>query len=196
VNGGNNQQARVGLTVPIAPSALVRDQFLNPVSGATVTFSATAGGGSVTGATPTTLASGVATVGSWTLQATGTESAGGLLPNTLNAAVAGGGSVNFSGSAFYSWAVHVAPILSTGGPCQACHSVVFTQVNTVGVNATLGACAGQQRIVANNELGGVLYRKAANAAPCGGVMPPSTTGLSAAQLKIVRAWIRNAAQNN
>jgi hypothetical protein len=42
----------------------------------------------------------------------------------------------------------------------------------------------------------MLYNKAANAAGCGGVMPPSTTGLGAASLKILRAWINNGALNN
>jgi len=42
----------------------------------------------------------------------------------------------------------------------------------------------------------MLYNKAANAAPCGGVMPPSSTGLSAPNLKILRAWINNGALNN
>src|SRR5439155_7392950 len=40
-----------------------------PVAGVQVTFSVTAGGGSITGATQVTDANGVATVGTWTLGA-------------------------------------------------------------------------------------------------------------------------------
>ena len=42
-------------------------QFHGPMQGVTVTFTVTAGGGSVTGATTTTDAQGIATVGGWTL---------------------------------------------------------------------------------------------------------------------------------
>src|SRR5207302_3627296 len=52
--------------------------FANPVAGVSVTFAAGTGGGSITGASQTTNASGVAAVTSWTLGTT----AG---PNTLTA---------------------------------------------------------------------------------------------------------------
>jgi hypothetical protein len=53
--------------VPVPPSVVVRDQVGNPVPNTTVTFAVVGGGGSITGATQTTNAQGVATVGSWTL---------------------------------------------------------------------------------------------------------------------------------
>src|SRR5205823_713547 len=49
---------------------IVTDPFGNPVSGVSVTFAPGSGGGSVTGATQTTDASGIAAVGSWTLGTT------------------------------------------------------------------------------------------------------------------------------
>jgi len=52
------------------PSVLVKDANGNPVSGVPVTFTVTGGGGSVTGNHPTSGASGIATVGSWTLGTT------------------------------------------------------------------------------------------------------------------------------
>lgn len=79
---GNAQTATVNTAVAVAPSVLVHDQFNNPVPNVSVTFAPTAGSGSVTGGTTTTNASGIATVGSWTLGTT----AGG---NTLNVTVAG-----------------------------------------------------------------------------------------------------------
>jgi hypothetical protein len=69
VNAGNNQVAAPGATVPIAPSVLVTDSSNNPVAGTSVTFAVAGGGGSVTSPSTTTNASGIATVGSWTLGA-------------------------------------------------------------------------------------------------------------------------------
>ncbi len=68
----------------IPPAVKVTTAAGAAVPGVTVTFAVASGGGSVTGATPTTGADGVATVGSWTL--------GPLAePNTLTATVAGSG---------------------------------------------------------------------------------------------------------
>lgn len=66
-NGGNAQSATVNTPVAVPPSVIVRDQFNNPVPGTTVTFAVRSGGGSVTGGSQLTNASGIATVGSWTL---------------------------------------------------------------------------------------------------------------------------------
>ncbi|NDD64580.1 MAG: hypothetical protein EBZ36_11500 [Acidobacteria bacterium] len=67
INGGEGQVATVGAAVATAPSVIVRDSSNTPIAGVTVTFAVTTGGGRLTGATTTTNASGVATVGSWTL---------------------------------------------------------------------------------------------------------------------------------
>ena len=77
-NAGNGQSATVNTTVAVAPSVIVKDQFNNPVSGVSVTFAVVTGGGSVTGGAATTNASGIATVGSWTLGTTAGS-------NTMNA---------------------------------------------------------------------------------------------------------------
>lgn len=66
-SAGDTQTAPAGTMLPIAPAAQVTDQGGHPVAGVTVTFSVTAGGGSVAGATQVTNANGIATVGSWTL---------------------------------------------------------------------------------------------------------------------------------
>jgi adhesin/invasin len=67
VSAGNNQTATVATVLPINPSVVVRDNRGNPVPGATVTFLIGSGGGTVVGATVTTDAAGLATVGSWAL---------------------------------------------------------------------------------------------------------------------------------
>src|SRR5207249_6347801 len=64
--GGDGQAATVGQAVATAPSVKVIDGFGDPVANVGVAFSATSGG-TVTGAEQTTDASGVATVGGWTL---------------------------------------------------------------------------------------------------------------------------------
>ncbi len=90
VNGGNNQTATSGSAVATAPSVKATDANNNPVSGLSVTFAIASGGGSVSGGSATTDASGIATVGSWTLGTTAganslTVSASGYASTTVNA---------------------------------------------------------------------------------------------------------------
>jgi hypothetical protein len=56
-----------GAPVTELPSVLLSDSKGAPVAGAVVTFTVTSGGGTVTGGTATSNASGIATVGAWTL---------------------------------------------------------------------------------------------------------------------------------
>jgi len=79
---GNNQNAIAGQAVAIQPAVKVTSSTGYAISGVTVTFAVASGGGSVTGAMPSTGADGIATVGSWTL---------GLGANTLTATIAGSG---------------------------------------------------------------------------------------------------------
>lgn len=91
-SAGGGDTARVGTPVTTPPAVVVRNAAGTGLSGITVTFAVTAGGGAVTGATATTNASGVATVGSWTL---------GSSPgaNTLTATVQGLPPVTFTATA-------------------------------------------------------------------------------------------------
>ncbi|HEU0052706.1 MAG TPA: invasin domain 3-containing protein, partial [Longimicrobium sp.] len=66
-SAGDGQTATVNTAVPTAPAVLITDANGNPVSGVSVTFTPATGDGSVTGSPATTNASGIATVGSWTL---------------------------------------------------------------------------------------------------------------------------------
>lgn len=67
ISAGNGQTATAGSAVSVRPAVIVRDGANRPVPGLTVTFAVTAGGGSVSGATPSTDSAGIATVGGWTL---------------------------------------------------------------------------------------------------------------------------------
>src|SRR5205807_977383 len=69
-NSPTSQTAAAGTAVSSPPSVIVKDANGNPVAGVSVTFSPTVGSGTVTGGSQMTNASGVATVGSWTLSAT------------------------------------------------------------------------------------------------------------------------------
>jgi hypothetical protein len=64
---GDGQTTTVGSQVPVAPSVTVADVNGNAVADASVTFSVSAGGGSITGASVQTSSSGVAAPSSWTL---------------------------------------------------------------------------------------------------------------------------------
>src|SRR5205085_2371224 len=77
-NSPTSQSTTAGTAVGSPPSVIVKDANGNPVAQVAVTFAVAPGNGTITGASQTTSASGVATVGSWTLSTT----AG---PNTLTA---------------------------------------------------------------------------------------------------------------
>ncbi len=85
INDGNLQTATAGAPVATPPSVVVTDTATGtalPVAGATVTFTVTSGGGTITNPVVVTGADGIARVGSWTL-----GSPAGV--NTLTATTAG-----------------------------------------------------------------------------------------------------------
>jgi adhesin/invasin len=88
---GNNQVTAPGSSVVTKPSVKVTDTNGKPVADVRITFAVASGGGSISGETQRTNASGIATVGSWTLG----SSAG---TNTLTATAAGlsGSPVTFT----------------------------------------------------------------------------------------------------
>jgi hypothetical protein len=90
---GDNQLGVTGAVVITAPSVIVSNSGGQPVSGIAVNFAVATGGGTVTGATQTTGANGIATAGSWILG----PLAG---ANTLAVRAAGitGGPVTFTAS--------------------------------------------------------------------------------------------------
>src|SRR5206468_1389154 len=81
-NSATSQSATAGTAGRTAPTVVAKGANGQPVAQVAVTFAVAPGNGTITGASQTTNASGVATVGSWTLSAT----AG---PNTLTATSTG-----------------------------------------------------------------------------------------------------------
>ena len=104
INAGDNQSATVATTLPVNPSVIVRDAGNLPVAGVAVTFAVASGAGTITGAVATTNASGIATVGSWTLGALAGA-------NTLTATSAGlaGSPVTISATATAAVATATTP---------------------------------------------------------------------------------------
>lgn len=74
IHTGDGQTEGEGLPVPVRPAVKVSDADGNGSPGVAVAFAAISGGGSVTGATSTTDASGIAEVGSWALGPQGPQS--------------------------------------------------------------------------------------------------------------------------
>jgi Kelch motif protein/Big-like domain-containing protein len=130
---GDGQTAERGTNVAIRPAVRVTDQYGNPTSGITVTFTVTSGGGSVSGATPTPDASGIATVGSWTLGATPGA-------NTLAAAASGlsGSPVTFTAT-------------GTVGAVSAGQSTV--SANPASIHTSTGAVTSTIRVTARDAGG-------------------------------------------
>jgi adhesin/invasin len=106
-----NQQAPAGGNVSDPPGAIIRDQHGNGLSGVTVTFSVTAGGGSIAPTSAITGPTGFAVATSWTL-----GSAPGL--NTVAASVAGLPSVSFGATGVrVATSIHaVTPTTQQGVP--------------------------------------------------------------------------------
>ncbi len=80
-HAGNDQRAKAGEPVAVAPAIRVTNRSAAPVAGVEVVFSIGVGNGALAGSTATTGADGVAAAGRWTLGAVGA--------NTLIATVAG-----------------------------------------------------------------------------------------------------------
>ena len=150
--GGDGQTATAGSAVAVAPSVKVIDVNSNPVAGAVVTFSVLSGGGSVTGATATTSASGVATVGGWTLGTTAGT-------NQLAATSAGVTPVIFTATAIAGAASTVAinggsgQSAVAGSPVAIAPSVRVTDANgnaVSGVAVSFAVASGGGSITGGN----------------------------------------------
>jgi hypothetical protein len=106
-NSAITQSATVNTAVGAPPSVLVRDAGGSALAGVNVVFAVATGGGSLTGpATVATNASGIATVGGWTLG----QTAG---PNTMSATVTGVSPVVFTATGTAGAATSVAIISGT-----------------------------------------------------------------------------------
>jgi adhesin/invasin len=169
VNAGNNQTATVNTAVAIAPSVIIKDGNNNPINGTTVTFAVASGGGSITGATATTNASGIATVGGWTLGSTAGT-------NTLTASSAGaiGSPVTFTATG--TAAVPATVVVSAGDNQTAAAGTALAVPPSVLVRDAFGnPVAGSTVAFAVTSGGGSVT---------GGSATTNTSGIAA-----VGSWI-------
>ena len=185
--------ARVGTGVGTFPTFTVRDAFSNLVPNVAVSYSSS-GSGAFSGPA-TTNGSGQATLTSWTMAGTSADDASGRMANNVTL-FAGSASNTATDYGIYTWLSDVRPVIGpTASFCSGCHAWERNPNNIVSTAGT-GGCAGFTRVVATSAGLSMLYNKMTGV-PCGtNQMPPPSGGMSAANLKIVRAWINNGALNN
>jgi hypothetical protein len=148
VHAGNNQSAGPGAPVATPPAVKVTDADANPVSGVAVSFMIASGGGSITGGNQATNASGIATVGSWTLGP-------GAGTNTLIANAAGLGSAYAAFTAIAE-SMSIVAVRPSGGPLAGGTSVTITGTHLGDVSrATIGGLElGSLTVVSPTQLTG------------------------------------------
>ncbi len=171
---GNGQSATAGAAVAVAPSVKVTDGGGNVVAGATVTFAVATGGGSVTGASTTTNASGIATAGSWTL---GTVAGA----NTLTATTSGLSAVTFTATGT-AGAAALITINAGNNQVATAGTVVATppSVKVTDANGNVAAGAGVTFAVATG----------------GGGITGATGSTNASGIATVGSWTLGAAGPN
>ena len=180
LNLGNSQSATVGTAVTILPSVIVRNGT-EVLSGVNVTFAVDSGGGSITGATATTNAYGIATVGSWTLGTTAgtntlTAASGSLSTFTFTATGTAATSaptissvipssginngyvngVDIYGSGFVTNAI--VRLVKSGQTNISIANVNYTSTDIVGSFNINGATAGAWDVVVINPDNGIVTR--------------------------------------
>lgn len=154
-NGGDLQSATIETAVAIPPSVRVMDEYNNPVSGATVLFTADPASCIVSGSTQTTGSDGTATVGSWRLgTVTGT--------NHLTATM-GSHSVIFSADATASTA---APTISTITPAVGLNTGTLSGVAIAGTSFSAGVVRVNLTKSGENNITGTCTRNSATSLTC------------------------------
>jgi Leishmanolysin len=145
-NSTVSQSALTGSDITALPSVRVADLDGNPISGASVTFAITAGGGSSTGGAQTTNTNGVATVGGWTVgPSQGT--------NTMTATVAGLPVVSFNVTAAPA-GVAVALTIQTAPPATVAARTTITPAPVVQLVDVVGTPVSTAGITVNVALTG------------------------------------------
>ena len=189
VNGGFS--ARVGTGVGTLPTYTVRDAFNNLVPNFAVSYSSSFSG--AFGGPATTNGSGQVTLTSWTMAGTNSDDASGRMANsvTVTAGSASGAATDYG---VYTWLSDVRPVIGPSASfCSSCHTLDRNPNNIVGFASS---CGGIIYVAAGSAATSFVYQKIIGTQACGNPMPPPAGGLSAANIKIVRAWINNGAQNN
>ncbi len=175
IPGGNNQTAVVNTAVALAPEVLVVDRVGNTISGVSVTFSPTAGGGNAVGGAATTGVNGQAAVTSWTL---GTSA--GASNNTLQALVAGSGITNNPLSFLAS---------ATPGAVDLAVSTISGGSSTITANDNASSTSAVT-ITITDQFGNPLVGETVTFSASGtsNFFSPNTSGTTAANGQIIRGF--------
>lgn len=189
VNSGFS--ARVGTGVGTLPTYTVRDAFSNLVPNFAVSYSSSFSG--AFGGPATTNGSGQVTLTSWTMSGANTDDAFGRMPNSVTL-TAGSASNSATDYGIYTWSGDATAVIGpTASTCSSCHAWNRNPNNIVSVASS---CAGWNYVAAGAAGSSYIYTKMLGTAACGGNPMPPPGGSSAANLKIIRAWINNGALNN
>ncbi len=147
-----------GYPVNDPPAVRLVDADGNPIQGANVTFTVTAGGGSVTGGVAATGSDGVATVGAWTIAAGGNELRASIpAPFRVEPILFGATGVG------QSYQISLAYITATSASRQAVFAnaatrwqlIIFGDVPDIPVNLPPGSCLGNEPAI-NTTIDDVL----------------------------------------
>ena len=155
---GDGQVGLDTFPVNIPPAVVVKDAAGLPVSGVSVTFAVTSGGGSVTGATPTTDANGIAAVGAWKIQ------------NGVNTVRATSAAVTTDTAVFtatgqtaqyeidISYVVPVSPTrhAAVDSAVAKWSRIIYGALTPVSVTAPAGSCFSKKVPAINQTVNGVL----------------------------------------
>ena len=185
---GDLQVGTVASAVGVAPSVRVKDASGNGLAGVQVVFAVATGGGVATGTTVTTNASGIATVGSWTLgTAAGPNSlsvSAGTLHSTFSATAAAGArsALTFttatSGVAASNATLGTQPVVqlrdafgNAVGSAGVVVTATITSGNGVLTNAASTTNAAGQATFTGLGVNGIagVFTLAFNAAGCAGL---------------------------
>jgi len=151
---GDHQAGLAGYGVNVRPAVRVTDTTGVPIPGATVTFAVTGGGGSVTGGTVTTNASGVAQLGKWTLGGSAgvntleaTAAATGLTANPAtitDTAVAGSYTITVQ---YYGPTPSAAAQAAMTAAVTKWQHIIYRSVGSIAINKAAGLCGAGEPAV-------------------------------------------------
>jgi hypothetical protein len=150
IAAGNSQRGFVRAALAVNPQVLVSDQFGRPFAGLSVTFAISVGGGSVSLATSTTDASGLAST-TWTLGQS-------VAHNQLTATAQGLAPVTFDADAdspyvievIYSSEVSASERSAVDAAVARWKRIITTDIGAVQFGAAGGGCGGNA--IAPNEV--------------------------------------------
>ncbi|HWH04777.1 MAG TPA: leishmanolysin-related zinc metalloendopeptidase [Gemmatimonadales bacterium] len=154
-------QSQPGLdtfAVNFPPSVVVKDAAGLPVSGVSVTFAITAGSGSLTSATPTTDANGVATVGSWKVSDgsnTVRVTSASLTADTVNFS-ATGQTQQFQIQVDYVVPPSASRKAVTDSAAAKWSRIIYGALPSVPVNLGAGQCFSNKSPAVDSTINGVL----------------------------------------